>query len=81
MNQHLVPSREIARYLAHGREPYGPGHNTAFLLYGACMAGMRAAAYAALKRWREALDDSHEVVTLKPEWVKGWVRRGSASGR
>ena len=38
----------------------------------------RCAAYAALQRWREALDDSHEVVTLKPEWVKGWVRRGSA---
>ena len=38
----------------------------------------RAAAFASLKRWREALDDSHEVVTLKPDWVKGWVRRGSA---
>jgi hypothetical protein len=38
----------------------------------------RAAAYASLKRWREALDDSQEVVTLKPEWVKGWIRRGSA---
>ena len=38
----------------------------------------RAAAYASLKRWREALDDSHEVVTLRPDWAKGWVRRGAA---
>ena len=38
----------------------------------------RAAAHASLEHWREALDDSHEVVTLKPEWVKGWVRRGGA---
>ena len=38
----------------------------------------RAAAYASLKRWQNALDDSHEVVTLKPDWVKGWIRRGSA---
>lgn len=38
----------------------------------------RAAAYASLERWREALDDSYEVVTLKPDWVKGWVRRGGA---
>ena len=38
----------------------------------------RAAAFASLERWREALDDSYEVVTLKPDWVKGWVRRGGA---
>ena len=38
----------------------------------------RAAAYASLQRWQNALDDSHEVVTLKPEWVKGWIRRGAA---
>ena len=38
----------------------------------------RAAAYASLEKWREALDDSFEVVTLKPDWVKGWVRRGGA---
>ena len=38
----------------------------------------RAAAYAGLQRWREALDDSNEAVTLKPEWVKGWVRKGAA---
>ena len=38
----------------------------------------RAAAYAGMSRWREALDDAHEVVQLKPDWVKGWVRRGAA---
>ncbi len=36
-----------ARYLEHGRIPYGPAHNVAFALYGACMAGMRAAAQGA----------------------------------
>ena len=38
----------------------------------------RSAAYASLERWRESLDDSHEVVTLKPNWAKGWARRGAA---
>jgi tetratricopeptide (TPR) repeat protein len=38
----------------------------------------RAAAYAALEEWQQSLDDSYEVVTLRPEWAKGWVRRGGA---
>ena len=38
----------------------------------------RAAAHAALGRFQEALDDSFEVTSLRPEWVKGWVRRGGA---
>ena len=38
----------------------------------------RAAAYAAMERFREALDDAQEVVSLKPDWVKGHVRRGVA---
>ena len=38
----------------------------------------RAAAHAALEQWQQSLDDSYEVVTLRPEWAKGWVRRGSA---
>ena len=38
----------------------------------------RAAAHAALEDWQASLDDSHEVVTLRPEWAKGWVRRGGA---
>lgn len=38
----------------------------------------RSAAYASLDRFREALDDAQEVVGLKPEWVKGHIRRGNA---
>ena len=38
----------------------------------------RSAAYANLKRFREALDDAQEAVGLKPGWVKGHVRRGNA---
>ena len=46
----IVPLNDDAhaadeRYLLHGRLPYGPAHDVAFGLYGACMAGMRAAAY------------------------------------
>uniref|UniRef100_A0A7S3B649 Uncharacterized protein n=1 Tax=Haptolina ericina TaxID=156174 RepID=A0A7S3B649_9EUKA len=38
----------------------------------------RSAAYAAMERFREALDDAQEVVGLKPNWVKGHVRRAVA---
>ena len=38
----------------------------------------RSAAYASLKRFKEALDDADEVVRLKPAWVKGHTRRGAA---
>ena len=41
-----VAHRADADYLAHGQRPYAPAHDVAFGLYGACMAGMRAAAYA-----------------------------------
>ena len=38
----------------------------------------RSAAYANMERYKEALDDAQEAVTLKPGWVKGHLRRGSA---
>ena len=28
--------------------------------------------------WREALDDANEATQLKPSWVKGYIRKGSA---
>ncbi|EOD09250.1 hypothetical protein EMIHUDRAFT_67958, partial [Emiliania huxleyi CCMP1516] len=34
----------------------------------------RSAAYAALERWREALDDAVEACSLKPDWGKGHLR-------
>eukprot|EP00310_Coccolithus_braarudii_P025822 CAMPEP_0183360826 /NCGR_PEP_ID=MMETSP0164_2-20130417/56097_1 /TAXON_ID=221442 /ORGANISM="Coccolithus pelagicus ssp braarudi, Strain PLY182g" /LENGTH=254 /DNA_ID=CAMNT_0025535263 /DNA_START=26 /DNA_END=793 /DNA_ORIENTATION=+ len=38
----------------------------------------RSAAHAAMCRFKDALDDAQEAITLKPEWVKGYVRRGVA---
>ena len=38
----------------------------------------RSAAYASLKRFKEALDDANEVVGLRADWVKGHTRRGAA---
>jgi tetratricopeptide (TPR) repeat protein len=38
----------------------------------------RSAAYAAMDKWREALDDAHEATMLQPSWVKGYVRKAGA---
>ena len=38
----------------------------------------RSAAYAAMDRWREALDDANEATMLQPKWVKGYIRKGGA---
>ena len=81
-------SEQAERYKSQGNAALQAGqYPEAIELYSKAIAlepsnhvyfSNRAATYAALKRWREALDDSHEVVTLKPDWVKGWVRRGAA---
>ena len=79
---------QAERYKAQGNQALQAGmYSDAIDLYSKAIAlepseavyfSNRCAAYAALKRWREALDDAHEVVTLRPDWAKGWVRRGSA---
>ncbi|CCW68479.1 unnamed protein product [Phytomonas sp. Hart1] len=38
----------------------------------------RSACYAALHRYKEALDDADACISNKPGWVKGYVRRGAA---
>jgi len=83
-----VMADQAERYKSQGNQALQQGqYKEAIELYTKAIAlepsepvyfSNRAAAYAALKRWREALDDSQEVVTLKPAWVKGWVRRGAA---
>eukprot|EP00494_Astrolonche_serrata_P033884 UN34153 len=40
VNASITATNSDALYLTHGSEPYGPGHNTVFLIYGACMSGM-----------------------------------------
>lgn len=38
----------------------------------------RSASYASLGRYADALEDAEKVVTLKPDWPKGFSRKGAA---
>ncbi|KAF2655011.1 TPR-like protein [Lophiostoma macrostomum CBS 122681] len=38
----------------------------------------RSGAYASLRDYTKALDDANKVVELKPDWSKGWGRKGTA---
>ena len=38
----------------------------------------RSAAYASKKDYQSALDDANKVIELKPDWTKGWGRKGAA---
>lgn len=38
----------------------------------------RSAAYASKKEWDNALDDAQKTVDIKPDWAKGWGRKGAA---
>ncbi|KAH9584300.1 hypothetical protein LSM04_008310 [Trypanosoma melophagium] len=38
----------------------------------------RSACYAALHKYENALTDAEKCISLKPDWVKGYVRRGAA---
>jgi len=38
----------------------------------------RSACYASLEKYEEALKDGAECVKLKPEWPKGYTRKGLA---
>lgn len=38
----------------------------------------RCACYAALQRYTEALEDADKCIAIKPDWAKGYVRRGAA---
>lgn len=38
----------------------------------------RSGAYASLKDFSHALDDANKVTELKPDWAKGWTRKGAA---
>ncbi|KAG9235994.1 putative heat shock protein sti1 like protein [Amylocarpus encephaloides] len=39
----------------------------------------RSAAYASKKEWQQALDDANKVTEIKPDWAKGWGRKGAAA--
>lgn len=38
----------------------------------------RSAAYASKKDYQNALADAEQVTTIKPDWAKGWGRKGAA---
>lgn len=38
----------------------------------------RSAAYASKKDWENALKDAEKTTQLKPDWGKGWGRKGAA---
>ncbi len=38
----------------------------------------RSAAYASKKEWASALTDAEKTTELKPDWPKGWGRKGTA---
>ncbi|KAG5972923.1 hypothetical protein E4U58_005939 [Claviceps cyperi] len=38
----------------------------------------RSAAYASKKEWDSALQDAEKTTQLKPDWAKGWGRKGAA---
>jgi tetratricopeptide (TPR) repeat protein len=38
----------------------------------------RSGAYASLKDWEKALEDANKTTEIKPDWAKGWGRKGAA---
>ncbi|PHH76721.1 hypothetical protein CDD82_3873 [Ophiocordyceps australis] len=38
----------------------------------------RSAAYASKKQWDDALNDADKTTEIKPDWAKGWGRKGAA---
>lgn len=42
------------------------------------MYSNRSAAYASKKDWEHALEDATKTTEIKPDWAKGWGRKGAA---
>ncbi|KAH7066122.1 hypothetical protein BKA63DRAFT_425975 [Paraphoma chrysanthemicola] len=38
----------------------------------------RSGAYASLRDWEKALTDANKTTEIKPDWAKGWGRKGTA---
>ncbi|RVX65901.1 hypothetical protein B0A52_10265 [Exophiala mesophila] len=38
----------------------------------------RSGAYASLREWQNALDDANKTTEIKPDWAKGWGRKGAS---
>jgi len=83
-----MSNEQAERYKAQGNTALQGGlHDEAVRLYTLAIRedpfcevyfSNRSAAYAALKRFTEALEDADEAIQLKRDWVKGHMRRGAA---
>lgn len=38
----------------------------------------RSGAHASMKNFNEALEDANKTTEIKPDWAKGWGRKGAA---
>ena len=83
-----MSNEQAERYKAQGNTALQGGlHDEAVRLYTLAIRedpfcevyfSNRSAAYAALKRFKEALEDADEAIQLRRDWVKGHMRRGAA---
>lgn len=39
----------------------------------------RSAVYSAMSDYQKALDDANKATEIKPDWAKGWTRKGAAA--
>lgn len=83
------PSKAIAEFRKKGNEAYvADDFKQAEYFYGKLIqldagnrhvhTSNRSAARSRLKYFDEAFVDAEQVVAMKPEWVKGWLRKGLA---
>jgi stress-induced-phosphoprotein 1 len=59
-----------------GAEADGDGHASAEAV--SALYSNRSAAHASLGQAILALEDAEQVVALRPDWAKGWSRKGAA---
>ncbi len=63
-----------------GRYPEAVEHYTKAIQLGAThvLYSNRSAAYGGMGKWEEALEDATKCIEMKPDWGKGYGRKGAA---
>jgi tetratricopeptide (TPR) repeat protein len=79
---------ESARLKERGNAAYADGdYDSALLRFSEALRltprshvlhSNRAAAYACLERYAESLTDASAAIEIKPDWAKGYTRKGTA---
>eukprot|EP01012_Entosiphon_sulcatum_P015824 TRINITY_DN2079_c0_g1_i1.p1 TRINITY_DN2079_c0_g1~~TRINITY_DN2079_c0_g1_i1.p1 ORF type:complete len:569 (-),score=117.53 TRINITY_DN2079_c0_g1_i1:54-1733(-) len=79
---------EVNEYKAKGNAAFQAGKNSEAINWFTTAIGLdptnhilysnRSAAYCADKQYGRALTDANKVVEIKPDWAKGWARKGAA---